>query len=62
MNTNARKMLVPLLLGTLAFALSACNTMRGVGEDTEAAGDKIQEKADAHIDDKDKTNDRRASR
>ncbi len=62
MNTNARKLLVPLLLGALALALSACNTMRGVGEDTEAVGDKIQEEADEHIDDKDKTNDRRASR
>lgn len=62
MNNSFRKMLVPLLLGTLAFALNACNTMRGLGEDTEAAGDKIQEEADEHIDDKDKTDDRRDPR
>lgn len=30
----------------LAFALSACNTTRGVGADIEAAGDTIEEVAD----------------
>lgn len=40
----------PTLL-TLALALictvffTGCNTMRGIGQDTERAGEKIQEKA-----------------
>ena len=29
-----------------AFALSACNTMRGAGEDIEASGEMIQEGAE----------------
>lgn len=35
--------LAATLLGTLLFA--GCNTMRGVGKDTERVGEKIQEKA-----------------
>jgi predicted small secreted protein len=30
--------------------LGACNTMRGVGKDTEAVGDKIQDEAEQHMD------------
>lgn len=38
--------LVPLAMAVL-FALIAtgCNTLRGIGQDTERAGEKIQEKA-----------------
>jgi predicted small secreted protein len=41
-------------MGTALIAmlvLSACNTMRGVGKDTEAVGDKIQDEAEQHMDD-----------
>ena len=34
---------MPALL--LALIVSGCNTMRGLGQDTERAGEKIQEKA-----------------
>jgi predicted small secreted protein len=46
MNTSKK----PALL-TLAFALlctvffTGCNTMRGIGKDTERAGEKIQQNA-----------------
>ena len=29
-----------------AFALSACNTVRGVGQDVEKAGEKVQQGAE----------------
>lgn len=35
--------LAATLLGALLF--TGCNTMRGLGKDTERAGEKIQEKA-----------------
>lgn len=55
MNTTPRslKFLVPLALAL--FAISGCNTVRGVGKDTEVVGEKIQKEAEQHIDDKDKT-------
>ena len=34
------------IIGFNAFALSACNTMRGAGEDIEASGEMIQEGAE----------------
>jgi predicted small secreted protein len=34
-----------VLLGAALFALCGCNTMKGLGKDTERAGEKIQEKA-----------------
>ncbi|MCZ8114638.1 entericidin A/B family lipoprotein [Silanimonas sp.] len=46
-----------LLIGTALIAmlvLGACNTMRGVGKDTEAVGDKIQDEAEQHMDDEKK--------
>jgi predicted small secreted protein len=48
MNTNPFR--VPLLVACIAITLGAvllsgCNTMRGLGQDTERAGEKIQEKA-----------------
>ena len=41
------KRLIPLLLlaAFSASTLTACNTMSGVGKDIEAAGDKIDDKA-----------------
>ncbi len=59
MNINVPKLLPVLLAGAFALSLSACNTMKGLGEDTEVAGEKLQKEADSHIDDKDKTDDKR---
>lgn len=36
-----KKMIASLLLAS-AFALSACNTVHGVGKDLEAAGEAVQ--------------------
>ena len=38
------KALIAALVG--AFVLSACNTMEGVGKDTQAAGKKIEKEAE----------------
>lgn len=40
--------LFPALLfaGLSAFALAACNTVEGAGEDIESAGESIQDSAD----------------
>ncbi|MBK8284440.1 MAG: entericidin A/B family lipoprotein [Ahniella sp.] len=46
MNISARKTTTFLMLGLLALGLTACNTMRGLGKDTEDAGEKIQEEAE----------------
>lgn len=35
-----------LLISVSAFSLSACNTIRGAGEDIEAAGDAIEDEAE----------------
>ena len=40
--TNSRLILAALLS---AFALSACNTVEGVGKDVEAAGEEVAEEA-----------------
>ena len=40
------KSLIALMLLTGGFALSACNTTEGVGEDIEAAGDAIDDAAE----------------
>jgi predicted small secreted protein len=46
MNSFQKSTLVSLLLAlTCAFATSGCNTMKGLGKDTERAGEKIQDKA-----------------
>jgi predicted small secreted protein len=46
MNTLHRPTLLALALALLgAFAVSGCNTMKGLGKDTERAGEKIQDKA-----------------
>ena len=45
MNTRHRSALFTLATLVCALFLSGCNTMRGLGQDTERAGEKIQEKA-----------------
>ena len=40
------KALIAAILG--AFILTACNTMEGVGRDTEAAGKKVEKEAAEH--------------
>ena len=47
-----RKISLLLLLGTFAFNITACNTMAGVGKDTQKAGEKIEKEAERHTDDK----------
>lgn len=36
------KKLITLILLASAFALSACNTVNGIGKDLEAAGEAVQ--------------------
>jgi predicted small secreted protein len=50
MKTSIRCLSALLLLGTFAFGLTACNTIHGVGQDTQKAGEKIQKEADEHKD------------
>ena len=46
MNTLHKPTLVTLGFALLcALFVTGCNTMRGLGRDTEKAGEKIQEKA-----------------
>ena len=45
MHMNFRKVALLLLLAAFAFSTTACNTMTGLGKDTEKAGEKIQEEA-----------------
>jgi predicted small secreted protein len=46
------KRLVPMLLLALfsIASLGACNTVAGVGEDIQSAGDTIEDEAEGHID------------
>jgi predicted small secreted protein len=46
MNSLTKPTLLTLLLSlTCLFAASGCNTMKGLGKDTERAGEKIQQNA-----------------
>ena len=46
MNTYHRSTLVALALSLIAaLTFSGCNTMRGLGEDTERAGEEIKDAA-----------------
>lgn len=46
MNSFKKSSLLTLTLALLgALFASGCNTMRGLGQDTERAGEKIQENA-----------------
>jgi entericidin B len=37
-----KKLFAMLGIATLAIGLSACNTFRGMGEDIESGGEKVQ--------------------
>lgn len=41
MKTIAHKLALVALLAVLALPLTACNTMEGLGKDTQAAGDAL---------------------
>ena len=45
MNIRHKSALLTLATLVAALFLTGCNTMRGLGQDTERAGEKIQEKA-----------------
>jgi predicted small secreted protein len=46
MNTQLKNWLyASMLAGTLAGALTGCNTVEGAGKDIEEAGEEIQEEA-----------------
>lgn len=46
MTMNFRRIALLMLVAAFAFNIAACNTMKGLGKDTEKAGEKIQEEAD----------------
>lgn len=46
-STLKRMTLLLLLAGPLTF-LTGCNTMEGVGQDTQELGESIEESADKH--------------
>ena len=47
MKIPVRPISVLMLLAAISpFALSACNTVEGVGEDVESVGDEIDEEAE----------------
>jgi predicted small secreted protein len=43
-----RKISAIVLLGSFVLALGACNTVKGLGKDTEKAGEKIQKESREH--------------
>ncbi len=50
MNREIRKLIVLLVIGAFAFGATACNTMSGVGKDTQRAGKKIEKEAERGVD------------
>lgn len=46
MSNHRTRLLAMLLLALGAFALTACNTMEGMGEDISSAGDGLSGAAD----------------
>lgn len=50
MNRPVRNLLVLLLVSAFALASTACNTMSGLGKDTQRAGEKIEKEAERSID------------
>ena len=52
MKTETKKIIFSLFVGAFVASVSACNTVKGVGKDTERAGEIIQKEADQHIDKK----------
>lgn len=45
MNNKIKSVIVSLTLITSIFALTACNTTRGFGQDVEKVGEEIEEAA-----------------
>ena len=45
MNLRKPTLLTLVLAVAATFLTAGCNTMKGLGQDTERAGEKIQEKA-----------------
>jgi len=48
MHTQFRKAIFVILIASFAIGATACNTMHGIGKDTERAGEKIQKESDEH--------------
>lgn len=48
MKTNITKIMLSLFITLLLASLAACNTMKGVGKDTEKAGETIQKEVEKH--------------
>lgn len=46
MKTVSKKIALMSLVALLAMPLAACNTMEGLGEDTQAAGDALENAAE----------------
>jgi predicted small secreted protein len=46
MKSLLKNLVIIVMLASLSFLTVSCNTMQGVGEDLETAGEKIQQKAD----------------
>ena len=52
MKTATQKIISGLLIAAFIASFSACRTVKGVGEDTQRAGEIISKEADQHIDKK----------
>jgi len=46
MKTNITKIILSLFIGSFIVSLTACNTVKGVGKDTEKVGETIQKEAE----------------
>lgn len=47
---HSRQWLSAVLLAAFVLPLAACNTVEGVGEDIESAGDALDDEAEEHDD------------
>ncbi len=52
MKEISRKLLMLMVAGMLTLGVAGCNTMEGLGEDTEDAGDSIERETDEMDDEK----------
>lgn len=50
MKNTTRKIIAALLLSAFVLSITACNTMAGVGKDTQKAGEKIEKEAERGTD------------
>ena len=58
MNPTQKNAMTRLAVIALVLGLGACKTMHGIGEDTEAVGNKIQKEADQHTENDDNEDNR----